>query len=249
MAKKNGVPSRHQEIVVFDDADLMIRAFVERWIASARKALIREGKFTAALSGGHTPVPFYRALGRSVAEIIWQNSHLFLADERHVAPDHPDSNWGMIRREILTSVFLDEGHQHPVSIGETAEASASQYEKELKRFFSHVSGFPAIDLLVLGLGTDGHVASLFPGDAALAEKRRWCVAAGTQDVKHRRISLTFPVIRHAREILYLIRGEEKAGRVRQILVDRDRGLPATRAQSRKGQTVYLLDRAAASRLP
>jgi 6-phosphogluconolactonase len=248
MAKKSNKKSEKREILIFDDQDTMIRAFVDCWIARARKALIAAGNFTAALSGGKTPEPFYRALAKAVTPTIWQNSHLFMVDERHVPFDHPDSNWGMIRREMIQDIPIFEGNLHPVPIAETPETSAEKYEKELRRFFGRYIQFPSIDLMVLGIGEDGHVASLFPGDPALQENVRWCAAVEHRGVSHARISLTLPVIQNSREVLYMIRGEEKAKRVKEILKDRNSKLPATKAESRDGKTIYLLDRAAASLL-
>lgn len=248
MARKSNSKSENKKIAVFDDPAKMIEAFVQLWIGRARKALIDRGNFSAALSGGKTPGPFYHALSTAVTETIWQNSHLYMVDERHVPHSHADSNWGMIQREIIRNVSISEGNLHPVPFAKTAEESAVQYEKELRRFFGRSCKFPAIDFLVMGLGPDGHTASLFPGSPALYEKVRWSVASRPETAPHSRITLTFPVIQNAAEVVYIIKGKDKAVRVKEILVDGNEYLPATRAQSRDGKTIYLLDQDAAGLL-
>lgn len=250
MARKKSKPvEKNPEILVFENQSEMIQVFVEKWTARMRKAMIANGSFSAALSGGRTPGPYYRALTESLTETVWQNSHIFLVDERYVPHDHKDSNWKMVQKELLDQVSIAEGNLHPVSHDKTAELSAQNYEKELRRFFRYNDGFPVFDLMVMGLGPDGHTASLFPGTAALKEKDKWCVAVNPGDpVPHERISLTFPVIQKASELIFIIKGKDKAERVRNIIEEHDKRYPATEAVAKSGKTVYLLDKAAASEL-
>ena len=171
-----------------------------------------------------------------------------MVDDRYVPFDHEDNNWGMIRRELISSIQIADGNLHPIPYKKTVEMSAQHYEKELKRFFGTATPFPQFDLLVMGLGTDGHTASLFPGNPALKETKKWCVATEQSGVPHPRISLTYPVLQNGGELVFMVQGKNKAARVKEILVDRDASLPATQAFSTSGRTVFLLDKEAASSL-
>lgn len=243
--KKEKPPEKNPEILVFDNHENMVLAFVEKWTARMRKAMILNGSFTAALSGGRTPGLYYRAVAKVLSETVWLNSHLFLVDERHVPWEHEDSNWGMLRRELLASISIAEGNLHPVPYEKTAQLSAEKYEKELRRFFSGCPGFPSFDLMVMGLGPDGHTASLFPGTDALKEKTKWCAPVSPAKVPHERITLTYPLMENANEIIFIIQGKDKAERVRDVLFKQDNRYPASTAVSKSGKTTYLLDTAAA----
>lgn len=198
-------------------------------VAEAALRLFREARpRTLILAGGRTPRPVYARLASEPYD--WTEVHVFFSDERCVPPDHPDSNFRMARETLLAHVPA-RVHRMP---GETCDAAA--YEGELRAFFG---GPPAFDLAFLGLGADGHTASLFPGDPALAEERRLVLRVRGPD--YPRLTLTLPALSAARLAVFLVAGAEKRGALRRLLADRD--IPAARVAARR--VVIIADRAAA----
>ncbi len=169
---------------------------------------------TLALSGGKTPVDFYRRLGE--IEFPWAETDVFFADERCVPFDDAPSNFGMARRELLSRV---PARVHPMP---ATTCAAATYEEELRSFFG--PAIPAIDLTVLGLGEDGHTASLFPGDPALNETRH--LVASVERADYRRMTLTLPVLSAARVAMFLVAGERKREALERLLAGAD--IPAAR---------------------
>ncbi len=175
---------------------------------------------------------------------------MFWGDERCVPPDHPESNYGMAKAALLDKVGLGEGHAIRI-LGEMtpAQEAARDYERKLRLFFRDEE-LPRFDLILLGLGEDGHTASLFPGTAALAERERWVVANHVERLNADRITLTLPAINAAHRVLFLVSGESKAAVVREIFrddVSNDR-FPAQLVRPGSGEVAWLLDAAAAQRL-
>jgi len=213
--------------------------------------------FSLVLSGGSTPDSVYGRLAHPdlAGAPEWQHVHFFWGDERCVPPDHPESNYRRTKEILLNSLDVPAGNIHRIPVELGCRAAAHIYESDLRRFFSDLE--PAAsrsenpDLVILGLGEDGHTASLFPSDAALAETERWTV-----DVEHRipplplvdRVSLTLELINRAKRILFLVTGSAKAAIVRRIFSERDASpeLPAQRVQPREGELTWLLDEAAAA---
>lgn len=184
--------------------------------ATAREALAARGRFCVVLPGGRTPAVLFAALRQApwADEVPWHESHLFWSDERCVPADHADSNYGLARRELLASVPVPAGHVHraPTEIGAPDQAAAG-WEHALREFFGaspRAPVFPDFDLVILGIGADGHTASLFPGDPALDVSDRWVAAVaprGTPVVA--RLTLTLPVLDHARRVVFLAAGPDK----------------------------------------
>lgn len=184
--------------------------------ATAREAVAARGRFCVVLPGGRTPAVLFAALREApwANEVPWHDSHFFWSDERCVPADHPDSNYGLARRELLASVPVPAGHVHraPTEIG-AADQAAAAWEHALREFFGaegRAPGFPQFDLVLLGVGPDGHTASLFPGDPALDISDRWVAAVaprGTPVVA--RLTLTLPVLDHARRVVFLAAGPDK----------------------------------------
>lgn len=235
------------EIQIFKSRESMISGFVTLWQDIAREALIHTGRFTVALSGGKTPVPYFRALVKKIPETIWQNTHIFLVDDRHVPWSDPDSNYGMIQNTLLERLTMPDANLHPVPFEDTAEHSAAAYESGLKQFFGG-SDFPVLDCIMLGLGSDGHTASLFPGNSALKEKRRWATSAEQPGVPHDRITLTSPVLNSGKNVIFVVEGNGKSEKVREVIRDRKKTLPAVKIHPANGRLIWLLDEKAASQL-
>jgi 6-phosphogluconolactonase len=200
--------------------------------AVAERISHKSGRFGLCLSGGTTPRRAYELLGAPPLRdaIDWQRIHVFWGDERFVPPDHPDSNYRMACEALLEKVPIPAGQIHPVPVGAgSAEAAAALYEKELQGFYGSKilePQRPLFDLLLLGLGEDGHIASLFPGTEALNERSAW--VASVKGVKpEARITLTFPAIASSREILLLVSGAAKRNALARALAG-DAELPAAR---------------------
>ena len=184
---------------------------------------------TVALAGGSTPRRLYERL--ATCAFPWSETEIFFGDERCVPPDHPDSNYRMAGEALLSKVPANV-HRMP---GETCDAAA--YEEELRQLFG--AGLPEFDLVLLGLGEDGHTASLFPGDPALEEKERWVVRVERPD--HARLTLTLPVLSAAKVALFLVLGAAKREALQRLRDGDD--IPAARVQAKR--VVIVADEAAA----
>ena len=239
-----------QEIeVTMDATSLAVRAS-EIFVQLAGETLRTRKLFSVALSGGSTPREMYATLaGKQVA---WERVHFFWVDERCVPPNHAESNYHMANDTLLSHIPIPKGNVHRIPGELPAEKAAQYYEEELRRFFSNRP--PRFDLILLGLGGDGHIASLFPGTPEIQEKKRWVVV-----VKHHvpppplvdRISVTLPVLNSAAWVIFLVLGEEKAERVAQVFHDPFNPdlLPAQAVKPINGTVQWLMDKAAAANLP
>jgi 6-phosphogluconolactonase len=210
------------------------------------------GRFTIALSGGSTPHAMYQVLALPASRSIfpWDRTQVFFSDERFVPPSSPDSNYAMAGDALLSHVAVAESSIHAVPTTDVQpEESAAQYERAIRRAIPiDPTGKPSFDLILLGLGPDGHTASLFPGSHALSIEDRLVAANWVKHLDAWRITFTFPLINAAHNVMFLVQGEDKAERVRQVL-EGDPSFPASRVQPQSGRVSWLLDRAAASQLP
>lgn len=207
---------------------------LSRWVADWMLALAtaKEGIFTVCLSGGSTPQRLYEHLATPAYRdtFPWSRTHWFWGDERFVPHDDAQSNYHMVREALLSHAPIPASNVHPIPTGVTSpEAAASAYEQELKSFYGKAQLDPArplFDVTLLGLGTDGHTASLFPGVAALAERDHW-VAAVVGAKPEARITLTYPALESSRHVAFLVTGEDKRAIFSQLR-DGDQNLPAGR---------------------
>jgi len=248
-----------QQVDVFPQPEALTLAAAERLALLANNAVEDHGVFTVALSGGSTPKALYELMATDDAirnEIPWPKVHFFFGDERHVAPDHADSNFRMASDAMFRRLSANELHVHRV-LGELASATeaAEQYESDLREFFEPrglvIGGFPRFDLILLGMGPDGHTASLFPNSPALLETTRWVVANWVEKFKADRITMTFPVLNSAADVIFFVAGAEKAVVLAEVL-DGTRGTPGeTRypiqgIRPRNGIKRWMLDASAAA---
>jgi 6-phosphogluconolactonase len=237
--------------IVFPDQPGFIDGAADFIVDCAAQAIADHGRFTIALSGGGTPRPIYVRLATTDYRdrIEWSKVHIFFGDERCVPPDDSRSNYRMAREALLDHVSLPSDHIHRLQ-GETDPPQAALlYEQELQHLFRSLT-FPVFDLICLGLGDNGHTASLFPGTAALREKERWVVAQYVEVMATWRVTFTAPLINAARHIVFLVEGAGKAEVVWRVLAGpyQPDVLPAQLIQPVNGQLHWLADAAAASKI-
>jgi 6-phosphogluconolactonase len=234
-----------ENLFVFEREEDIASFLIEHWAEVSRRAIGQKGFFVAALSGGNTPVPFYKKMAEPGEEIGWGQTHIFLVDERFVPPGHPDSNMRMLTEALINRVAIPSSQVHPIPLEERApEEAAARYDEEIREFFKPAPGeFPRFDLILLGIGTDGHTASLFPGTPVLGNRESFAAAVRLDEKRHHRVTLTLPVLNQAASVLFLARGKEKASVVEKVLA-RDPNLPASRVRPARGEVVFVLDSAA-----
>lgn len=211
-----------------EDFSIAIDKAVDQWTKCANQAIELKGKFIVVLSGGNSPREFYRVLTQRVSKDIWAKTYLFLVDERCVPFEHVDSNAGLIDRLIVKPLNLSSKQVHwpLIKQGESSQEIAASYEKVLKQFFGQ-EGIH-FDLITLGIGQDGHTASLFAFDPALEEKHRWVIAVEKKDIRFSRITLALPIIQQAKNMFFLVQGSEKANVMKQFLSE-NKEMPAYQA--------------------
>jgi 6-phosphogluconolactonase len=244
------MPSIRSIDVLANAADLF-HAAAEEFIRAARTAIGAQGRFSVALSGGSTPKSLYSLLASNYADFAWNRVFLFFGDERHVPPTDPESNYRMVKESLLSKIAIPAENVFRVSAeNPDADAAAADYEAQLRRFFELKPGeFPRFDLILLGVGPDGHTASLFPGSAALDETARLVVANWVAKFNTHRITFTFPVLDRAAEIMFLASGADKADMLHQVLeVKNTPPLPSQRIEPTDGKLLWMLDEAAAAKL-
>jgi 6-phosphogluconolactonase len=226
----------------------LARAAARHFVACSLEAVAIRGLFTVALSGGSTPRSLYEVLADPEepfrALVPWSNIHFFWSDERHVPPDHPDSNYRMAYDAMFLRVPVSEANVHRThSENPDAAAAAQAYEQTIKEV-TQGSPLPRLDLILLGLGNDGHTASIFPGSEVLHEATRLVAAPWVEQLKTYRITMTLPLINNAASVLFLVSGSEKAEIVRKVLQGPKR-YPAQEVNPVSGELLWMLDKDAA----
>ena len=231
----------------------LFHAAAEEFIRAASEAVEKRGRFAVALAGGSTPKSLYALLAANASSSLpWSQMFFFFGDERHVPPDHPDSNYRMANESLFSKAPIPPGNVFRMPTeNPDADAVAAAYEQTLRNFFSAKPGeFPSFDLILLGMGPDGHTASLFPETAALEERSRLVVANWVEKLKTSRITLTLPVLNAARCVAFLVSGADKAPALHQVLEGDGPGekYPSKLVQPERGKLIWFVDRAAASEL-
>ena len=225
-------------IRIFENSRELARGAAEHFVSLAQKDF-----FSVALSGGSTPKILYQLLAEPDepfrAQVPWSRIHFYWSDERHVPPDHPDSNYRMAHEAMLSHVPVPESNVHRVqSENPSAQEAADEYEQTL---------VPRLDLILLGLGTDGHTASIFPGSKVLHETKRLVAAPWVEKLNAYRITMTLPLLNDGASILFLVSGAEKAEIVKEVL-EGPKKYPAQYVQPTNGELIWMLDRDAAAGL-
>jgi 6-phosphogluconolactonase len=245
--------SSSPEIRVLTTPQELFAAAAEEVVHATDKAVAQYGRFTIALSGGSTPKALFNLLATNAKTTLpWDKMFFFWGDERHVGPTDPDSNYRMADEAMLSKVPVPTGNVFRFA-AENPDAAevADAYEKTLQKFFQlPPGGVPAFDLILLGMGPDGHTASLFPGTAGLQEKSRLVIANWVEKLKTHRLSFTLPVLNAARCVTFLVSGTDKASMVKIVLEENvpAEQYPAKLVHPTEGKLIWLLDRGAASAL-
>jgi 6-phosphogluconolactonase len=252
---RKGIP---QEILpgvqVYLDPAEVARGATRLFIDYAWQSIAKDGKFMVALSGGNTPRQMFRLLASDEfrGQVDWAKVHVFWSDERAVPPDNAESNYGMARRELLIRVPIPEGNVHRMEAEKASIGRAAhEYEEALRNYLDlDDRGFPRFHVIFLGLGPDGHTASLFPGTRVLRHTSRWVSTPMVTKLNMRRMTLTLPVLDAALRVVFLVVGSEKAAILHTVLQEKsDPPLPAQLVQPRdRGLKLFLVDRAAAALL-
>ncbi len=240
------------EIRILTTPQELFAAAAEEVVRLANLSVAERGQFTIALSGGSTPKNLFNLLASNAkSSLPWDRTFFFWSDERHVGPDDAESNYRMANEAMLSKVPVPAGNVFRIP-GENpdAAAAAQAYEQTLRKFFQMDSGVPQFDLILLGMGPDGHTASLFPGTAALQEKSKLVVANWVEKLKTHRLSFTLPLINAAREVAFLVGGTDKASVLKIVLEENAPGeqYPSKLVNPTKGKLIWFVDRAAASAL-
>jgi len=236
------------ELNIAADLPALYRAGADEFTRCAGEAITARGRFTVALSGGSTPRGVYSLLAQA-NDLAWDKIHLFFGDERHVPPNHPYSNYRMVNESLLLKLLIPPENVHRMAAELDAGQAAAKYEAELHDFFQPQPGeWPRFDLIMLGMGPDGHTASLFPGSAGLNENSRWVVANWVDKFQTHRLTFTFPVINHAAEVIFLVAGEDKSQVLKEVLQGTTESYPCQRVKPLNGRLLWIVDNAAAKLL-
>lgn len=237
----------HSNTQVFENLDDLSVAAARRFEMLARQKVSLGQTFSLALSGGSTPRRLYQMLADPALCIAWDRVHLFQVDERCVPPDDPESNYRMIRDALLGRVPIPKDNFHRIAAErEDRDEAARDYAAELARILQPKAGeWPRFDLIFLGMGADGHTASLFPSSAALQERKLWVRANYSERLGKHRITLTFPVLNAASEIIFLVSGEDKAETLWQVLEGRPGIFPAQGVKPQNGLLSWFVDKGSA----
>ena len=235
-------------IQVSSDSKDLARGAAEYFVARSGEAVAQKGFFTVALSGGSTPKILYELLADPNepfhAQVPWSRTHFFWSDERHVPPDHPDSNYRMAHEAMLSRVPVPASNVHRVrSENPNADEAAAEYEQTLLQLTKQT--LPQLDLILLGLGNDGHTASIFPGSEVLDETKRLVAAPWVEKLNTFRITMTLPLLNNGAAVVFLVSGAEKAEIVKKV-IEGPKLYPAQAVAPTHGQLLWMLDKAAAN---
>lgn len=241
--------SNNRKTLIFENSFKLTNFLLKQFFLIAEQSIKKNGRFTIALSGGKSPMEFYIRLAGAKDFALWSKTHVFLVDERCVPDDHPESNFRMLKELLLNDILIPEENIHPVSFNQDIGESRKLYEDEIKKFFNPEPGdFPKFDFILLGLGEDGHTASLFPHQKETLELERFVISFQNSHINYPRVSLTLPVINHAQHIFFVVVGEKKAPVIKEMIKDK-KVFPASLIHPIFGEVMLLMDKEAARQIP
>jgi len=239
------------QIIIKDDLSDLALAGADIFASGAIEAVANKGLFVTAISGGASPGPMHRLLAKEpyLSEVPWDKTHIFWVDERCVPVTGTASNYGGAKRNFLGMVPIPSDQIHNMPVEVPPEEGALMYERELIKFFRLKRGeFPVFDLIFMGVGPDGHAASLFPNARALEENKNLVISVKGGDPMFDRITVTLPVLNNSRKTVFLVSGKDKSSILRDVLMPGRKGLPAQMIKPVNGELIWLIDRDAASLL-
>jgi 6-phosphogluconolactonase len=240
------------QIIINDDTIDLARTAADIFSMRANECVARKGEFFVAISGGTTPRLFHRMWVQEpyVSEIPWDKIHIFWVDERCVPENDAASNYGAFKKDFLNRAPMSKTQIYPMPGRLSPEDGARKYQEALMECFHLKYGqFPTFDQIFLGMGADGHIASLFPEHGAVDEKEKLVVAVKGGDPYVSRLTMTLPVLNRSRQIVFLVSGKRKAAALKRVFESDQALLPAQKIRALKGELTWLLDREAASLLP
>ena len=237
-----------EKIIIVENPERLAQGAAELFCREAQAGVRRKGRFSVALSGGSTPRAAHRLLAREpyVDRVPWQDTHIFWVDERMLPFTHVESNFGAAQKDFLGQVPIPPGQIHPMPAEAEPNDAGRQYRRELENYFGlSERGYPCFDLIFLGLGEDGHTASLFPEAHRADKEKKWVltVKGGHPDVL--RLTLSYRVLNRARVVVFLVSGRKKGVVVQRVLERGEKQLPAAKILPKNGALLWLLDKDAA----
>ena len=244
--------SMKPDIRIFKNMDLLSRHAANIFVEQAEHAITVRNRFLVALNGGNTPTRLFQLLATDYRDKVdWSKTHIFWGDERCVPPDDPGSSYGQARKALLSHVPIPDSNIYPVNTSLLPAEAAKDYIVTLGQFSTPPLSFPRFDLVFLGMGEDGHTASLFPGSPVDVTEPTLPVTAHYQDRPANRVTLTQLVFNQAHMIVFMATGEKKAITLAEVLSDRYNPelYPAQRIDPKNGELIWLVDEDAASKLP
>jgi len=240
------------DVRIFEDLDALSQAAADAFAVASTRSAGERGRFLVALSGGSTPIPLYRLLGAPpyVGQINWGTTQVFWGDERCVPVEDLENSYRQVHDILLGHVTVPPKNVHRVPSELEPEDAAAEYQRTLKEFASPPLDWPRFDLVLLGMGSDGHTASLFPGSEVAPTAPALAVTGNYEDRPARRVTLSPAVFNSARQVIFLVSGEGKAGVLKRVLYGKSEPevLPAQRIRPLDGSLIWMVDRAAASQL-
>jgi len=241
----------NKSVRIFSSPLELAETFANEMMNMIRVAKEKGNNFSIALSGGNTPKILFSVLSDNFSSSAdWSHVHLFWGDERCVPPDHPDSNYGMTRQALLQRINIPENNIHRIRGEANPSAESQKYSKEIENNTRSRNGLPSFDLIILGLGNDGHTASIFPGDEELFWSKSICAVALHPETQGKRITLTGTVVNNAENVVFLVSGKDKAEIIHKIFEGGELRVryPASLVAPACGKVTWFLDRDAAGLL-
>jgi 6-phosphogluconolactonase len=241
----------NSEVRIFNDIEFLSRAAAHLFIEQAAQAITERHQFLVALNGGNTPTRLFQLLASDYREKIdWSRTHIFWGDERCVPPEDKESSYGQTREILLSKIQIPDSNVHRVNTDLEPETASKDYANTLSRFAQPPLEWPRFDLVLLGMGEDGHTASLFPGSPIYVTEPTLAVTGNYQDRPANRVTMTPLVFNSARMVIFMATGANKAVTLSRVLSDKyePENLPAQRIEPKDGSLIWLLDEDAASKL-